>query len=104
LQGMMGAMAEKGNSAASEAGMAVLAAVRGLREDLMAAQEAQQGGDDLTGLALVLGAMGRPMQRDWSPAEQYQAIALLGAMVQVLSEVTGKSEEEILTELESNYH
>jgi hypothetical protein len=70
----------------------------------MAAQEAQQARDDLAGLALVLGAMGRPMQRDWSPAERYQAIALLGAMVQVLSEVTGKSEEEILTELESNYH
>ncbi len=70
----------------------------------MAAQEAQQAGDDPTGLALVPGAMGRPMRRDWSPAEQYQAIALLGAIVVVLSEVTGKSEEESLTELESNYH
>ena len=62
----MGGMAEKGNSAASEAGMAVLAAVRQLRGDLIAVQEAQQAGDDPTGLALVLGAMGRPMQRGWS--------------------------------------
>jgi hypothetical protein len=104
IQGMIGGMAEKGNPAASEAGMAVLAAVRGLREDLMAAQEAQQAGDDPMGFALVLGSVGRAAQWDWSPLVQYQAIALLGAMVQALSNVTGKSEEDILTDLESNYH
>jgi hypothetical protein len=97
-------MGEKENVAASEAGMAVLAAVRALREDLMAAQEAQQAGDDPMGFALALGAMGRAEQCDWSHSAQYQAIALLGAMVDVLSKVTEKGEEEILTDLESNYH
>ena len=101
---MMGGMAEKGNSAASEAGMAVLAAVRGLRGDLSAVQETQETGGDVAGFAVVLAAMSRPMVRDWSPAEKYQAIALLGVTVQWLSMVTEMSEEEILAELESNYH
>jgi hypothetical protein len=99
FQGMMDPMAEKGNPVASEAGMAVLAAVRGLLEDTKPAQEAQDG---LTGGLLALGAMGRAMQRDWSPAAQYQAIALLSATVLALSKITGKSEEEILADLESN--
>ena len=99
----MGGMAEKGNPAASEAGMAVLAAVRGLLEDTKAAQEVQQAGDGLTGGLLAIGSVGRAMQRDWSPFAQYQAIALLAATVRVLSKMTGKSEEEILADLESNY-
>ena len=70
IQGIMGGMGEKGNVAASEAGMAVLAAVRALPEDLMATQEAQQAGDDPMGFALVLGAMGRAAQCDWSPSAQ----------------------------------
>jgi hypothetical protein len=53
---------------------------------------------------LALAAMGRAMQRDRPLSAQYQAIALLGATVQALSMVTGKSEEEILAALESNYH
>ena len=56
------------------------------------------------GGVLTLAPVGRAMQRDWPPSAQYQAIALLGAMVDVLSKVTEKGEEEILTDLESNYH
>jgi hypothetical protein len=101
---MMDGMAGKRNAAADEAGMAVLAAVRGLLEDTKPAQEAQQAGDDLTGALVAIGAAGRAMQRDWSPLAQYQAIALLAVTVQVLSKLTGKGEEEILADLESNYH
>jgi hypothetical protein len=101
---MMDGMTEKGNPAAAEAGMAVLAAVRGLLEDTKPAQEAQDAGDGLMGAALAIGAVGRAIQRDWSPLAQYQAIALLGATVLALSKLTGKSEEEILADLESNYH
>ena len=51
---------------------------------------------------LALGAMGRAMDRDWPTTAQYQAIALLSATVHLLSEETGKSEEEVLDELGSS--
>jgi hypothetical protein len=92
-----------GNNEMQEGALAVLASVREIIEGLSEAEDAQQGGDDLAGLATVLAAMSRPMQRDWSPAEKYQAIALLGVTVRWLSMVTEMSEEEILAELESNY-
>ncbi len=87
-----------------EAGRAILADVRQMTEDLSVVEDAQSSGNDLTGFAAVLAAMSRPMVRDWSPADKYQAIALLSVTVRWLSMVTDMSEEEILAELESNYH
>ena len=47
--------------------------------------------------------MARSMNRDWPPTAQYQAIASLSSTVRWLSNEMGKSEDEILGELDSNY-
>jgi hypothetical protein len=45
--------------------------------------------------------MGRATERDWPPTAQYQSIALISVLVYALSKEIGKTEDEILAELES---
>jgi hypothetical protein len=85
-----------------EGARAVLRAVRTLLEGSRAAFQAQQAGDPDAD-ELALGAMARAMDRDWPPTARYQSVALLSATVHWLSEETGKSEDEILDELESDF-
>ena len=54
------------------------------------------------GAALALAAMRRAMERDWPPTAQYQSIALVSVLVSVLSKETGRTQDEILAELEPN--
>jgi hypothetical protein len=71
-------------------------------EGSRAAAQAKEAGDPDAG-KLLIAAMARAMDRDWPPTARYQAVALLSATVHWLSEETGKSDDEILDELDSGF-
>jgi hypothetical protein len=94
-----------GTNPPNEGAWAVLTAVREIQLATAEAFEASKAREPAPegAAASALGAMARIMDTEWPPGAQYQAIALLASVIRVWSVESGRSEDEIMTELESNY-